>query len=232
MDATTLLNLLTLTNRTKEELINKLSSRDLRKVHNNNENWKKFARRLQKNEFMRSITYRFYLGMCAWCKKPLGTQFVIHHIDYDNECDYNKTISVAKPTKNRPTRVRKNLPDCETCLIQSTSSFDRCFGRIVPVHGYCNKAIWSETVKRKMGCFREVSKRQSKAIPKINKLVASLRKEYPNAYQPWTSEEIDKLKTAFSSGKSITELAALFGRQPSAIESRLLKSNLLNFSRP
>lgn len=53
-----------------------------------------------------------------------------------------------------------------------------------------------------------------------------IRKEYPKAYEPWTKEEDDQLKTEFNNGKSIDELAKMFQRKPSAIRDRLRKLEL------
>ncbi|OGH60980.1 MAG: hypothetical protein A3G34_17500 [Candidatus Lindowbacteria bacterium RIFCSPLOWO2_12_FULL_62_27] len=54
-----------------------------------------------------------------------------------------------------------------------------------------------------------------------------IREEHPQAYQPWTSQEIERVERGHSEGKSIRELAADLGRQPGAIRSRLSKSGLL-----
>jgi len=50
-----------------------------------------------------------------------------------------------------------------------------------------------------------------------------IRKSHPKAYEPWTSEEDESLKEMQREGRSVSELASIFGRQPSAIRSRLRK---------
>ena len=51
--------------------------------------------------------------------------------------------------------------------------------------------------------------------------VADIRREYPNAYLPWTLEADAVLLAAYQSGHGVAALADTFGRQPSAIRSRL-----------
>jgi len=56
--------------------------------------------------------------------------------------------------------------------------------------------------------------------------VASIRRDYPRAYQKWTPEEEAELKALTVRGNSIKELAAALHRQPGAIRSRLGKLGL------
>ena len=49
------------------------------------------------------------------------------------------------------------------------------------------------------------------------------RAKNPNAYRPWTKEDDDRLLQLFASGKSLTELCEIFGRNHGAITSRLRK---------
>ena len=51
--------------------------------------------------------------------------------------------------------------------------------------------------------------------------VAEVRREYPNAYLPWTAEADAALLAAHQAGHDVAALADTFGRQPSAIRSRL-----------
>lgn len=49
------------------------------------------------------------------------------------------------------------------------------------------------------------------------------RPKHPNAYRPWTKEDDTKLLQLSTSGKSISELCEIFGRNEGAITSRLKK---------
>ena len=49
------------------------------------------------------------------------------------------------------------------------------------------------------------------------------RTKHPNAYRPWTKEDDDKLLQLSASGKSVSELCKIFGRNRGAITSRLNK---------
>jgi len=51
--------------------------------------------------------------------------------------------------------------------------------------------------------------------------VEEIRRQYPNAYRPWTAETDTELLTAHRAGHDVATLADTFGRQPSAIRSRL-----------
>ena len=53
-----------------------------------------------------------------------------------------------------------------------------------------------------------------------------IRQKYPRDYEKWTSEEDERLTSRYQAGLDIVELAAIFQRQPSAIESRLTKLGL------
>jgi hypothetical protein len=54
-----------------------------------------------------------------------------------------------------------------------------------------------------------------------------LKKKYVRAYERWTDDEDEELRFLFSRDTSVSDLAAHFGRQPSAIRSRLRKLNLV-----
>ncbi|HUT36237.1 MAG TPA: hypothetical protein VNE39_22300 [Planctomycetota bacterium] len=51
--------------------------------------------------------------------------------------------------------------------------------------------------------------------------LASIRRNYPRAYEKWTPEEEAHLRELAARGSSIRELAAQIQRQPGAIRSRL-----------
>ena len=53
--------------------------------------------------------------------------------------------------------------------------------------------------------------------------LARIRKRFPRAYERWSREEDDELRRLHKAGTGEEDLARHFGRQPSAIESRLAK---------
>lgn len=53
-----------------------------------------------------------------------------------------------------------------------------------------------------------------------------IRKVFPNAYMPWSDEDDEKLTLLVKEGKTTKEIAAIFGRQNSAILSRIRKLEL------
>ncbi|MBC6993399.1 hypothetical protein QWY85_10780 [Neolewinella lacunae] len=68
--------------------------------------------------------------------------------------------------------------------------------------------------------FRE--KRKSEKSEKAYS-VEEIRQSHGNAYQPWTTEADEQLAQLANEGKSINELALLFGRNRGSITSRLKK---------
>lgn len=50
-----------------------------------------------------------------------------------------------------------------------------------------------------------------------------IRRTHPSAYSRWTQSDDEKLKAEFAAGRKISELARKFGRQSTAIRSRLRK---------
>lgn len=46
---------------------------------------------------------------------------------------------------------------------------------------------------------------------------------FPNAYEPWTENDDNKLVTLYNEGKSVNELMNIFLRNRGAIKARLLK---------
>jgi hypothetical protein len=55
--------------------------------------------------------------------------------------------------------------------------------------------------------------------------VAEIRKSHGNAYRTWTADDDEELERLEKEGKSIRELALIFGRNRGAITSRLRKIN-------
>jgi DNA helicase-4 len=54
-----------------------------------------------------------------------------------------------------------------------------------------------------------------------------IKKEFPNAYEPWKEEEEKILKEGFQNGVSIKDLVNELKRQPGAIRARLIKVGLI-----
>ena len=56
--------------------------------------------------------------------------------------------------------------------------------------------------------------------------LARIKSRYPRAYEKWADAEDDELRLLFNRGVSTSDAANHFGRQPSAISSRLNKLGL------
>lgn len=51
----------------------------------------------------------------------------------------------------------------------------------------------------------------------------NIKKTHTQAYEPWSKETDEKLKTLFHQGKTVKELSEIFGRTRGAIRSRIIK---------
>ena len=56
--------------------------------------------------------------------------------------------------------------------------------------------------------------------------LAEMRTEHPLAYEKWTEDDDARLRAEFAKGTDKVALAAMFRRQPSAIDSRIRKLGL------
>lgn len=56
--------------------------------------------------------------------------------------------------------------------------------------------------------------------------VEEIRQKHPHAYARWTTEDDERLEQLYCEGKTRKELAAIFGRDPGAITSRIKKLEL------
>lgn len=70
-------------------------------------------------------------------------------------------------------------------------------------------------------------KKEVNLISDYHKQLEDIRKTFPNAYKPWKREENNILKKLYSENKTISEIAQILKRQPSAISSRLEKFGFL-----
>ena len=73
-------------------------------------------------------------------------------------------------------------------------------------------------------------KRLKKYLKAYKKLIGepvysiyAARQEHPNAYNIWTAEDDEELKSMWAEGKSVQEIADYFGRKNSSIITRLKK---------
>ena len=75
--------------------------------------------------------------------------------------------------------------------------------------------------------FNPSEKRNEKQNGKFDeKYIEEVRKEHPNAYQPWTKEDEELLVALFNDGKTVIELSKSFQRNEGGIKARLEKLGL------
>lgn len=121
-------------------LIPAIGYSDASKIYGKSVSWFNYARRITFNPFMMFFLLEREGHSCPWCRKPIESRPVIHHINYLHECRYGKTIFIATPTEKRPKRGRE-IPDCKTCNISKREFFDSCIDRLTVVHTECNGSI-------------------------------------------------------------------------------------------
>lgn len=131
---------------TKDELIPKINSMDAKNKHNGDKKWNCFARKAQKNPFMKNYILKLFKGICPWCGKRIR-KFVLHHIDYDHVCEFPNLIEYPNPTEKRPHRKVK-VPDCHKCFNENNETFLECAKKLVPVHPICNIIISKAACKK------------------------------------------------------------------------------------
>jgi hypothetical protein len=99
-----------------------------------------FARRAQRNPYLKAAVLERDGAECAWCLRLLRGQSVLHHVDYDHHCHLGLEVRLPRPTPLRPERSVK-VPDCQRCHAEHPDWFDACARRLVAVHNRCNAAI-------------------------------------------------------------------------------------------
>lgn len=80
-------------------------------------------------------------------------------------------------------------------------------------------AKWHEAKERGEHELKPAKKKTSKWSDKLD----AMRKDFPNAYKPWSDADDKKLVKEFSNGKTIPELSKLLGRHKGSIKVRLEK---------
>jgi DNA-binding NarL/FixJ family response regulator len=56
--------------------------------------------------------------------------------------------------------------------------------------------------------------------------LAKIKQNHPNAYEPWTPEQEEILKSMYKGGSPVKDIASALKRQPGAIISRIRKLGL------
>ena len=103
--------------------------------HEDSVEWRAFADRICQNEHVRLELCGRQGGKCAVCGMELGKRMVVHHVDYDHECDFSRQeVEWTRPG------IRVH-PDCERCHTERPSLFEDCLSRLRAVHGDCNYLI-------------------------------------------------------------------------------------------
>ena len=134
----------------RKDLIPKLGSGYAKKAFDETK-WHLFARRCQRNPFMREMVLNRDLAHpCAWCNRAIEMKhsWNIHHIDYSHQCTFElitteKTVSIHDKPRNY------TGPDCRTCFWMEPDKFNACFERLKLVHYRCNHQIELERQKMK-----------------------------------------------------------------------------------
>ncbi len=94
--------------------------------------WKTFSERICNNNFVKDLLTERQNYICPVCGDPLGKNIVVHHIDYDHECEFcNSGWEWRIPR----TKVQ---PDCQRCHFEHPDWCANCMTRLRAVHSDCN----------------------------------------------------------------------------------------------
>jgi hypothetical protein len=77
-------------------------------------------------------------------------------------------------------------------------------------------------------CGGKAKKAAKKVVEKNGEWLAAKREKHANAYQPWTDEDDDMLRTMFEADVKTQKIADFFKRNAGAIRSRLKKLGLID----
>ena len=102
--------------------------------------WRRFARRITKNPYVRNFLAQRDSQVCAWCGQKIAEGGDIHHTTYAHDCSFAGTIVVRQQTAQRHSRKRE-VPDCERCRASDEVRFGACMSKLVLVHQLCNIEI-------------------------------------------------------------------------------------------
>jgi ATP-dependent exoDNAse (exonuclease V) alpha subunit len=90
-------------------------------------------------------------------------------------------------------------------------------------HARFEKLRAKATKRAKAETKKAAKKEEDKGKGSWTDRLEIMRKEYPNAYRPWTNEQDERIKQGFQSGVSIDELSKKLGRHKNSILLRLQK---------
>ena len=112
------------------------------------------------------------------------------------------------------------MTNCKKCNLEIKPEWAYCpyCGKFIETEGQIELITANQKPIRKL--YRELRKDYFEVIEKI-------KKESPNAYNPWTKEEEQQLANLYNQGKQIKEIATTLQRQQGGIKSRLKKIGLI-----
>ncbi len=121
-------------------VVNVNTYHEMAEKHVKSQEWRNYAKRITANPAMKRFVFERDEGVCRFCGRPVHSNWVLHHMDYDHECKSADTVRVAHPTPKRPNRTAK-VPDCAACRESGDGMFNECASRLVLVHNSCNATI-------------------------------------------------------------------------------------------
>lgn len=158
-----------------------------------------------------------YVGESGNLKKIMGDLLdtrnhslrrMIGSVKFDGEEGYEK----ATPSRKFPPKFEAELDR----ILEDN------FEVSVVVLPLGRKELEERVVEKYKPKYNAKGKRKSEEGKKAYS-VTEIRKSHGKAYEPWTVEDDNELKHLANEGKSIEELALIFGRNRGAITSRLKK---------
>jgi DNA-directed RNA polymerase subunit N (RpoN/RPB10) len=107
-----------------------------KRKYENSIEWRRFARRAQRNPHMKRILHELQHGRCKLCCRLLDVKTMqIHHLDYDHTCSYPGEVVLTSQSGRHRT-----VPDCASCHAALPDVFAECLRRLALTHQRCNQA--------------------------------------------------------------------------------------------
>lgn len=110
--------------------------------------------------------------------------------------------------------------------VRQTASGETCIASYVEIETYARQIMEQLALLTAHRPGTAVPRQAGNGEPAKTYDVDEIRREHPQAYQPWTAQDDEHLRACFYAGTHVNDLADELGRQPGAIRSRLRKLGL------
>jgi hypothetical protein len=146
------------------------------------------------------------------------TEAFVKHIDHDH-------VRISRSTISRGQTFRLTVEDAD----DGSLTVDLQVGNDSEVAGHVSGRLRVSDLVPAARALNSLVRTMASALQQKSgsqegkARLEKIREKYPNAYMPWTADDDQKLIELYQADTAVAKLSAHFGRQPSAIRSRLEK---------